>query len=95
MKMMTKMKTNYSLLILVALYLGACKVPSYVSREENKSVPSRYSNAQDTLNSASIQWRNYFNDPILIALIDTALKNNQELNMVLQEIEISKNEISI
>lgn len=92
---MTKMKTNYSLLILVALYLGACKVPSYVSREENKSVPSRYSSAQDTLNSASIQWRNYFNDPILIALIDTALKNNQELNMVLQEIEISKNEISI
>jgi len=30
----------------------------------------------------------------LSALIDTALHNNQELNITLQEIEISQNEIS-
>jgi outer membrane protein TolC len=40
-----------------------------------------------------MQWRNYFTDADLIALIDTALRNNQELNITLQEIEISKNEI--
>ncbi len=32
-------------------------------------------------------------DPYLSDLIDTALKNNQELNITLQEIEISKNEV--
>jgi NodT family efflux transporter outer membrane factor (OMF) lipoprotein len=40
-----------------------------------------------------VQWRNYFTDPNLIALIDTALKNNQELNITMQEIEIAKNEV--
>ncbi|HEX8460809.1 MAG TPA: efflux transporter outer membrane subunit, partial [Segetibacter sp.] len=35
----------------------------------------------------------YFADPNLTALIDTALKNNQELNITLQEIEIARNEI--
>ena len=40
-----------------------------------------------------LQWKNYFTDQNLQALIDTALVNNQELNITLQEIEISKNEI--
>jgi NodT family efflux transporter outer membrane factor (OMF) lipoprotein len=52
-----------------------------------------YANAQDTSNIASLNWKHYFSDQNLIALIDTALKNNQELNITMQEIEISKNEI--
>lgn len=56
-------------------------------------MPTAYNQSKDTINDATIQWRNYFNDPYLIALIDTALKNNQELNIVLQEIQISNYEI--
>jgi NodT family efflux transporter outer membrane factor (OMF) lipoprotein len=52
-----------------------------------------YANAQDTSNIARLNWKRYFSDQNLIALIDTALKNNQELNITIQEIEISKNEI--
>jgi NodT family efflux transporter outer membrane factor (OMF) lipoprotein len=93
------MKTNniifYSLLILVVSGTWSCSSPGTVIRSENKNVPASYSNSQynDTVNSARINWRNYFHDPHLIALIDTALQNNQELNIMLQEIEISKNEI--
>jgi len=35
----------------------------------------------------------FFKDPNLRSLIDTALRNNQELNIVLQEINIAKNEV--
>lgn len=44
-------------------------------------------------NSASISWRDFFSDPYLITLIETALSNNQEMNIFLQDIEIAKNEI--
>ena len=39
-----------------------------------------------------MQWRNFFRDKELQALIETALQNNQELLITLQEIEIAKNE---
>jgi NodT family efflux transporter outer membrane factor (OMF) lipoprotein len=44
---------------------------------------------------AAIPWRQYFKDPNLVNLIDTALKNNQELMITLQEIEIAKNDVRI
>ncbi len=48
---------------------------------------------QDSTNSARLSWREYFTDPYLKALIDTAISNNQELNITLQEIAISQNEV--
>ncbi len=79
--------------ILVSLLLGGCVPALLITKTENKSVPASFNNSQDTVNTATIKWREYFNDQALIALIDTALKNNQELNITLQEIEIRKNEI--
>jgi len=72
----------------------ACKLPSYlVNRKENKTVPANYNGSQDSTNTASTKWKDFFTDPNLAALIDTALKNNQELNIVMQEINIAKNEV--
>lgn len=89
------MKRTFKYLFLVSTIVGfsACKVPAITSKEEDKTVPVSYTNSQDTTNIARIPWRQYFTDPYLIALIDTALLNNQELNITLQEIEMSKNEI--
>jgi multidrug efflux system outer membrane protein len=70
-----------------------CKVPAPLQVIENRSVPTTYNNSTDSTNSASMQWRNYFTDPNLVALIDTALKNNQELLITLQEIDIARNDI--
>lgn len=77
----------------VAILFTACAIPGLVKKTENRKVPEAYSSSKDTLNSAKIKWRNYFTDPNLIALIDTALKNNQELNITLQEIVIAQNEV--
>ncbi|HQS05635.1 MAG TPA: TolC family protein, partial [Daejeonella sp.] len=75
---------KYLILLFCIVGLGACKVPVISGKEESKSVPKAYHQSQDTLNSTSIKWRAYFSDPNLHAIIDTALLNNQELNITLQ-----------
>lgn len=84
---------NKIIIILAVICFAACKIPALVGKQENKTVPAYYNTPSDSTNIASIKWRNYFTDPYLISLIDSALKNNQELNIALREIEIDKNEI--
>ncbi len=85
-------KTILAIFILFTVW--SCKGPQVAFKEENKSVPETYQNtADDTNNVAEVNWKTYFADDHLTALIDTALKNNQELNIITQEIEISKNEV--
>lgn len=79
-------------IILLLTYTG-CKLPVLTSKTANPSVPASYVNSTDTVNVANLKWKAYFTDPDLIRLIDTALKNNQELNITLQEIEIARNEV--
>ncbi len=78
-----------------AMAFAGCKVPSLATSVANTAVPEIYSNSKDSTNIASIPWRSFFKDQNLVNLIDTALKNNQELKITLQEIEIAKNEIRI
>lgn len=77
----------------VSLSFSACKTPSTLSRTENISTPANFNNSQDSTNSAQLKWKEYFTDPFLITLIDTALNNNQELNIMMQEVEVTRNEI--
>lgn len=82
-------------LLFIYLAIAGCKVPAITQRTENTSVPAYYANSRDTTSTATIQWRSFFSDPALQNLIDTALKNNQELMITLQEIEIAKNDIRL
>ncbi len=87
---------QYIWIACISLTLGACNIPSLVKHTADKTVPAGYiNNSQDTVNTATINWKEYFNDQYLDALIDTALQRNQELNIVLQEIDISRNEIRV
>ncbi|MBK0369690.1 TolC family protein [Flavobacterium agrisoli] len=89
-------KIRWSLLAITLTFivLQSC-VPTKEIREENKSLPKNFDNVTvgDTLNSAHIKWKEFFNDTHLVALIDTALVNNQELNIMLQQVDIAQNEI--
>ncbi|WP_439882892.1 TolC family protein [Pontibacter sp. MBLB2868] len=77
----------------VSLTFTACSLPTVVQKSANPMVPASYNNSQDTTNTAKLRWQDYFTDPHLSALIDTALQNNQELNITLQEIQIAQNEV--
>lgn len=79
--------------VVLALIFTACKTPLANQKSVNDAVPEFYADAQDTVNAADQNWKEFFSDPYLNALIDTALNNNQELNITLQEIQIAKNEV--
>jgi len=63
------------------------------SRDSVTAIRPSNSGLQDTTSIADIQWKQYFDDPNLVALIDSALRNNQELNITLQEIMVANNEV--
>lgn len=89
------MKTKYKYILFLALivWLGSCKVENLPTKTVTNSLPDKYVANEDTTKAENINWRNYFSDNNLAELIDEALKNNQELNLMLHEIEISRNEI--
>ena len=93
--MYKRTKFHYIAVLGAGLAITSCSVPALVQHDSNKTVPLSYGNGTDTLNSAMKGWRAFFTDPNLVALIDTALKNNQELQITLQEIEASRNEIRL
>ncbi len=96
LKTTMKMKKNkiwiYFGIASLSLMYTACIGPSF-ARKENKKVPESYNNLKDSTNTAKIKWKEFFTDPNLAALIDTAFKNNQELNMMIQEINVAKQEV--
>lgn len=79
------------ILAITSIFYTSC-TPKLVQKTENKKTPMNYNNSQDTSNIAKNKWQEFFTDPYLRTLIDTALKNNQELNITLQEIVIARNE---
>ncbi|MGV3611761.1 MAG: TolC family protein [Fluviicola sp.] len=92
--MLMKNKINsWVLIAAVAITVSACKSLKMDPKIENKNTPASYTGSQDTTNTAEIKWRDFFKDQYLVALIDTALKNNQELNITMQEINVAKAEV--
>jgi NodT family efflux transporter outer membrane factor (OMF) lipoprotein len=56
-------------------------------------VPDTFGDAPEAENSARLDWREFFADRHLVALIDAALANNQELNINVQEMLVASNEV--
>lgn len=78
----------------IILMVSACKTPELVQQDTSIVIPEAYAGkTADTLNSAHENWHSYFHDPYLNALIDTALANNQELNIMRQEIAVTQSEV--
>lgn len=81
--------------MLVLAAFTSCKMLAPVEKTEPQAMPDAYVASKDTVNSATIKWKNFFPDKNLQNLIDIALKNNQELEMTLQEIEIARNDVRV
>ncbi len=90
------MKTNRNLKLIpifLLLLIGSCVVPKSNLKKQTNTQPKSFVTSTDTLNSATLNWKKYFNDPNLIVLIDSALIHNQELNIISQEVNIANNEV--
>ncbi len=67
-------------------------VPTKYDTPQSQDTPQlRGSVAVDS--AASISWRQFFSDPDLVSLIETALGKNQEFNIAIQDIQIAANEV--
>ena len=92
----------------LALMMQACAIPFINTKKADISLPANYANSaqnakteeplkqkapQDMTNEANINWKEFFEDPYLSSLIDVAIVNNKEVNIMAQRINIAKNEI--
>ncbi len=72
----------------ISLALSSCKTIDIAVADIE--IPQAYYEADDTINIADINWRQYFDDTHLLHLIDAAVVNNFDLQVALQRIEIAR-----
>lgn len=80
---------------LITLIISACSVSKDI-KTPNPEVPAafRMADAQpttgDSVSIADIQWKQFFTDPVLQQLIDSAIINNYDMQLALKNIEASQ-----
>jgi outer membrane protein, multidrug efflux system len=83
---------SLSLLTLILLFTWGCTSTRKLEPGVVK-LPESFGGVNDSISSASRGWREYFRDPGLTVLIDTALKNNLDLLTAFQRIEMARSNV--
>lgn len=88
-------KAKFVLVALAFVMLYSCGIPKVTTKENEVALPEQFttSSTQDTMSSAQIKWKDYFDDKNLLVLIEETLNNNKELQIVLQKVAMAQNEI--
>ncbi len=89
--MFTTQKYISILLTGLSLGIGACSIPSKVSRKENIKVPGQYTgiNSTDSVSIAQLNYRDFFKDAHLTAIIDEVLQNNFDQRIAEEQLKIA------
>lgn len=93
--MTTKIKIfQFIALVVLGLILQACSTPDLISKKEDTYLPAGFNEGvSGQTNTANIKWADFFDDPDLLGLLDIAIKNNKEINIMMQRISVAQNEI--
>ncbi|MCB5187826.1 TolC family protein [Methylobacillus caricis] len=93
--MMTKNKAIQLIVVgCMALTVQSCAIPTITKKEPVVSLPETFATGSDSMNSAAnVNWKEFFEDQSLSRLIDIAVANNKELNILMQRISVAENEI--
>jgi NodT family efflux transporter outer membrane factor (OMF) lipoprotein len=76
------------------LVLPSCTIiPRLREAEPAPPLPESFNGATSSENSSQLGVEKFFNDPMLLSLIDQALADNRELRILNEEVEIARNEI--
>ena len=74
--------------------LQACGIPDLITKNEDTHLPDSFKpELTEQTNTATVKWRDFFEDQNLLNLIDIAVVNNKEVNIMLQRISTAQNEI--
>jgi multidrug efflux system outer membrane protein len=93
---MHKRKIYLAALILSGMsWIASCRVAAPADLPAEKPLPVKFSpatdpssNGNDTVSAGTINWKQFYTDTLLLALIDTVLKNNPDQLVALQRVEI-------
>ncbi|MCQ8126958.1 TolC family protein [Methylomonas rivi] len=94
------MKRTYSpslAISLLALSIQGCGLNTDLSIRE-QPIPADFPAPQENRQAAKvtdINWREYFADPHLLSLIDTAIGNNLDMQIALQRIETARSSVKL
>ena len=86
------MKKLLSSLAFTLVVLSACTVSKDIQTPK-PALPANFKNAavvSDTTSIADIGWKNFFTDPVLQQLIDSAIVKNYDMQIALKNIEASQ-----
>ncbi|MFO1418482.1 MAG: TolC family protein [Methylotetracoccus sp.] len=80
--------------LLVCVALHGCGIPEVVTKKPDAPLSESFElGSKDKANSGASRVKEIFDDPKLTKLIDIAVANNKEVNIVLQRISVAENEI--
>lgn len=74
----------------VLLVINGCKLSKSSETTNSNKIPETYDGKKDSLNIANYSWKEFYKDPNLVELIDLALKNNIDVAIALQKIEMMR-----
>jgi outer membrane protein, multidrug efflux system len=77
-----------------ALMLQACGIPEMTTKKAEQNLPDSFRpGLSQKTNTATVKWKKFFDDPNLLGLIDIAVANNKEINIMMQRISVAENEV--
>ncbi|MGX5816663.1 efflux RND transporter permease subunit [Chitinophaga lutea] len=77
--------------MLLALVMAACSMPKELQTPDAPQAPAKFEGAAaDSVSIGAQPYRDFFTDPQLRALLDTALLNNRDALIALQRMEIAQ-----
>ncbi|MGZ8185542.1 MAG: efflux transporter outer membrane subunit [Methylobacter sp.] len=80
--------------LIIIIFTGCTTLNTDLSIPE-KEIPASFPQQKSTTTIANINWRQYFADAHLVKLLDTAIRNNIDLQTALQRIEISRSSVKL
>jgi outer membrane protein, multidrug efflux system len=80
---------------LLIVFGTGCKTTKPINTGMLQDVPTAYGPYKDSTNSAMLAWNNYFNDTLLVKLIDAGLRSNLNVLMAAQRLEMSAAELNM
>ncbi len=92
---MMKISNRFFIIICsLACFLISCKT-TVQPQQSSLRLPANYKDSNDSANTATVNWKEYFKDADLTRLIDSALKNNLDLLVAFQKIKVLQSNAKI
>ncbi len=81
----------------LTLLLGSCTVGQPVPEPAAPKLPARFAGANsasaDTASAGALPWPNFFADPVLVRLLDTAVQYNPDLAQAAQRVALAQTDV--